>query len=44
MLSDNRPGFFPLGLSAGTLAERIGSEALAVIRQGREDEALSVAT
>ena len=44
MLSDNRPGLLLLGLSAGTLAERIGSEALAVIRQGRKGEALSVAT
>ena len=48
MLSDIRPDLLRLGLPAETITERIGtvldSEALALIRQGQEDEALSLAT
>ena len=48
MLSDIRPDLLRLGLPAETTTERIDtaldSEALALIRQGQEDEALSVVT
>jgi len=48
MLSDIRPELLRLGLRGETITERIGivlnSDALACIRQGREDEALSIVT
>ena len=46
MLSDIRPDLIRLGLPSGAVTERIGavldSEALELIRQGQEDEALAV--
>ena len=48
MLSDIRPDLLRLGLPAETITERTGtvldSEALALIRQGQENEALSMVT
>ena len=48
MLSDLRPHLLRLGLAAESTTERINtvldSEVLALIRQGQEDEALSLAT